>query len=302
MFKRKHRTASIAVAIALAGQSAAGREEEPLLEGIHVTGMRARVSSGMHIKQDSMSIVDSIVAEDIGKLPDNNVVESLQRVAGVQVTDRGAGEVSQVLIRGLPDVSTTVNGRTMFTGTGRALALADIPSTLVSRLDVSKRRAAYHLANALAGTIDVRTFRPFDFDGSRVSLAARAVHQDRADKTDPMVSGLFSARWDTSADEFGALVNLSYAETRYRDQTTNAGAAMPFATEDPVGAFAPLEIIRSERGWMPGLDRGLPAAQGSSLAIEGVDEPYYMARDALIIKDFTVVRERIGGYVSLDRK
>src|SRR5690625_8003498 len=50
---------------------------------------------------------------------------------------------------------------------------------------------------------------------------------------------------------------------------------------------------------MPGLDRGLPAAQGSSLAIEGVDEPYYMARDALIINDFTGERERIGGNVSL---
>src|SRR5690625_7455003 len=116
----------------------------------------------MDIKQDSMSIVDSIVAEDIGKLPDNNVVESLQRVAGVQVTDRGAGEVSQVLIRGLPDVSTTVNGRPLFTGTGRALALADIPSTLVSRLDVSKSRPADQYENGSAGTSDVRTLRPRD--------------------------------------------------------------------------------------------------------------------------------------------
>ena len=155
MFKRKHLTASIAVAIALSGQSAVAQEQEPLLEEILVTGIRASVTRGMDIKQDSMSIVDSIVAEDIGKLPDNNVVESLQRVAGVQVTDRGAGEVSQVLIRGLPDVSTTVNGRTMFTGTGRALALADIPSTLVSRLDVSKSRSADQYENGIAGTIDV---------------------------------------------------------------------------------------------------------------------------------------------------
>src|SRR5690625_6501000 len=96
----------------------------------------------MDIKQDSMSIVDSIVAEDIGKLPDNNVVESLQRVAGVQVTDRGAGEVSEVLIRGLPDVSTTVNGRAMVSGTVRALALAEIHSTSISRLGVIKSRYA----------------------------------------------------------------------------------------------------------------------------------------------------------------
>ena len=299
MFKRKHLTASIAVAIALTGQSAAAQEQEALLEEILVTGIRASVTRAMDIKQDSMSVVDSIIAEDIGKLPDNNVVESLQRVAGVQVTDRGAGEVSAVLIRGLPDVSTTVNGRTMFTGTGRALALADIPSTLVSRLDVSKSRSADQYENGIAGTIDVRTFRPFDFDGSRVSLAARAVHQDRADTTDPIVSGLFSDRWETGAGEFGALINLSHAKTRYRDQTVNAGAAMPFATENPGAGFDPLQIIPSERGWMPGLDRGLPTAPGSSLDIDGADAPYYLARDALIINDFTGERERIGGNVSL---
>src|SRR5690625_3574486 len=141
MFKRKHLTASVSVAIALHGQSAVTQEQDPPLQEILVTAIRASDTRVMDIKTDYISRVDSIVAEDIGKLPDNNVVESLQRVAGVQVTDRGAGEVSQVLIRGLPDVSTTVNGRTMFTSTGRALALADIPSTLVSRLDVSKSRS-----------------------------------------------------------------------------------------------------------------------------------------------------------------
>src|SRR5690625_5664922 len=168
MFKRKHLTASIAVAIALSGQSAVAQEQAPLHEEILVTGIRASVTRGMDIKQDSMSIVDSIVAEDIGKLPDNNVVESLQRISGIQVTDRGAGEVNTVLIRGLSDVSTTINGRTMFTSVGRSTELADVPSTLVSRIDVSKSRSASQYENGIAGTIDVRTFRPFDFGGSRV--------------------------------------------------------------------------------------------------------------------------------------
>src|SRR5690625_3199456 len=244
MFKRKHLTASIAVAIALSGQSAVAQEQEPLLEEILVTGIRASVTRGMDIKQDSMSIVDSIVAEDIGKLPDNNVVESLQRISGIQVTDRGAGEVNTVLIRGLSDVSTTINGRTMFTSVGRSTELADVPSTLVSRIDVSKSRSASQYENGIAGTIDVRTFRPFDFGGSRVSVAARAVHQEEADTTDPILSGLASNRWSTSAGDFGALVNVSYAKTRYRDQTVTGGAQVPFmSATNPTAPYGPLERI-----------------------------------------------------------
>ncbi|HEY7885184.1 MAG TPA: TonB-dependent receptor plug domain-containing protein, partial [Cellvibrionaceae bacterium] len=277
----------------------AQQDDDQLLEEVVVTGIRASLNKAIDIKRNSMQVVDAIVAEDIGKLPDNNVVESLQRVAGVQVTDRGTGEVNTVLIRGLPDVSTTINGRTVFTGTGRALALADIPSTLVSGIDVSKSRSASQYENGIAGTVDVRTFRPFDFDGSRVSLAGRAVYQERAETTDPILSALFSNRWNTGAGEFGALLNISHASTNYRDQTVNAGAAMPFATENPMGGFAPLEIIRSDRGWMPGLDRGLPTAPGSSLNVDGEEVPYYLARDALIINDFTGERERQGANVSL---
>ncbi|WP_111640956.1 TonB-dependent receptor [Marinimicrobium alkaliphilum] len=302
MFKRTLLSSSVAAVVALAAQPTFA-QDEAILEEVIVTGIRGSLNRAIDIKRDSMSVVDSIVAEDIGKLPDNNVVESLQRVAGVQVTDRGTGEVNAVLIRGLPDVSTTVNGRTMFTGTGRALALADIPSTLVSRIDVSKSRSADQYENGIAGTIDVRTFRPFDFDGSRVSLAGRAIHQERAETTDPVLSALFSNRWETNAGEFGALLNVSTAKTRYRDQTMNAGAAMPFFTENPASGFAPLEIIRPDTGggtvWEPGLDRGLPTAPGSTLVVAGEEVPYYLARDALIINDFTGERERHGANLSL---
>jgi len=304
MFKRSIISTSVAAAIALAGQSSfAQAQDEALLEEVIVTGIRGSVNRAIDIKRESMSVVDSIVAEDIGKLPDNNVVESLQRVAGVQVTDRGTGEVNAVLIRGLPDVSTTVNGRTMFTGTGRALALADIPSTLVSRIDVSKSRSADQYENGIAGTIDVSTFRPFDFDGSQVSLAGRFVHQDRADTTDPIFSALASNRWETNAGEFGALLNVSYAKTRYRDQTVNAGAAMPFFTENPPPGFDPMQIVPTDHNdqvvWEPGLDRGLPTAPGSTLSVDGEQVPYYLARDALIINDFTGERERPGANLSL---
>ena len=86
-----------------------------------VTGVRASLSSAEAIKRNAPAIVDSIVAEDIGKLPDNTVSDALQRVTGVQVT-RGGGEAGTVLIRGLPNIATLINGREAFTGTARGVA------------------------------------------------------------------------------------------------------------------------------------------------------------------------------------
>ena len=327
MFKRSLLSRSIAASIALAGlpmlAQAQDTQGEPLLEEVVVTGIRASLDKASDIKQASFNIVDSIVAEDIGKLPDNNVVESLQRVSGVQVTDRGNGEVNAVSIRGLSDISTTVNGRTIYTSVGRSVALAHIPSTLVSQIDVSKSRSADQYENGIAGTIDVRTFRPFDFDGSRYSIAGRFVTQEEADTTDPIISALASNRWETDAGDFGALINVSYSKTRFRDQTANAGAQVPFivngqdlpddpnVTDPDTGAvidqrYGDLERIFPSRPgvaenpiWEAGLDQGLPTAAGSTLAINGDPAEYYLSRDALIINDFTGERERPGVNVSL---
>ncbi|MGD8174863.1 TonB-dependent receptor plug domain-containing protein [Marinimicrobium sp. ARAG 43.8] len=161
IFKRSLLSCGVSVSVMLASAPLwVQAQSQPTLEEVVVTGIRASLNQAADIKRESYSIVDSVVAEDIGKLPDNNVVESLQRVSGIQVTDRGQGETSTVLIRGLSDVSTTVNGRTIYGTVDRAIELADIPSTLVSRIDVSKSRSADQYENGIAGTIDVRTFRP----------------------------------------------------------------------------------------------------------------------------------------------
>src|SRR5262249_448508 len=90
------------------GQGTAGVEAEV------VTGVRASVQSALDEKKNADQLVDSIVAEDIGKLPDNNVIEALQHVTGVQIS-RNASEANQLLIRGLPDIATLLNGREIFT-------------------------------------------------------------------------------------------------------------------------------------------------------------------------------------------
>ena len=85
-------------------------------DGYHRRHRRSRGSpKGLENKKESTQVLESIVAEDIGKLPDNNVVEALQRVTGVQVTNRGGGEADVITIRGLPDIETTWNGRNVFT-------------------------------------------------------------------------------------------------------------------------------------------------------------------------------------------
>ncbi|HEX9737246.1 MAG TPA: TonB-dependent receptor plug domain-containing protein, partial [Thermoanaerobaculia bacterium] len=146
---------------------------EIFAETVVVIGVRESLTQAVEVKRDAIPIVDALVAEDIGKFPDNNVVESMQRIPGVQVTNRGGGEVSTISIRGLADVTTTVNGRNVFTSSGRAVALADIPATLVNRVDVYKTRSPENIARGIAGGIDIHTFRPFDFAGYTFSGSAR---------------------------------------------------------------------------------------------------------------------------------
>jgi TonB-dependent receptor len=181
---------------------------------IIVTGMRASLSSAQTIKRTSKQIVDSVVAEDIGKLPDNNVVEALQRVPGVQVAPRFRGESGTVLIRGLPDVVTVVNGRNIFSTTGRSLSLADVPADLVAGVDIYKSRSADQIEGGIAGLINVRTRRPFDFPGARFAVAGRQVYSEQADQIDPYASLLLSNRWSTGIGDIGALVSVSYHQTR----------------------------------------------------------------------------------------
>ena len=136
---------SLTAAAALAALSSAAAAQEAAksetqLETVTVTGVRASLTKSLANKRTNDQVVESVVAEDIGKLPDNNVVEALQRVTGIQVTNRAGGEVGTLSIRGLPDVATTWNGRNIFTASGTQVALQDIPSTLVRR-STSTRRA-----------------------------------------------------------------------------------------------------------------------------------------------------------------
>lgn len=304
MFKRTHLAS--AVVLALTTPLAHAQEvdtntenKDTTVEVIEVSGIRGSLNKALNLKRNNMQIVDAIVAQDIGKFPDNNVVEALQRVTGIQVTDRGQGEVNTVTIRGLTDVTTTVNGRNIFTASGRAIALADVPAALLERVEVFKTRSASQLGSGIAGQIDISTQRPFNFDGSKVVIAGRAIHQEQAEKTDPQVSALMSNRWTTDFGEVGALFNVAYTRTNYRDQSITPGAMLPFMTNNPAEGFGQLERIFIDDPrvtespiWQPGLENGLPFTPGSTLDINGEPTEYYLSRDALFASDFTGERER----------
>ncbi|MGN7158380.1 TonB-dependent receptor [Sphingomonas sp. SAFR-052] len=260
---------------------------------IVVTGVRASIVGALNVKRNATQVVDSIVAEDVGKLPDNNAIEALQRVSGIQVTNRAGGEAAAISIRGLPDALTTMNGRNIFTASGQAFALADIPANLVKRIDVYKTRAADQIETGIAGQIDVFTRRPFDFNGFALSGVARGIYNEQADSFNPNLSGLISNRWETGIGDIGVLVSGSYARTKYRDMSVTAGAMVPFVTENPPPGFTPLQRVFPETGaWQPGTERGLPTAAGSTFLLGGRQVPYYLSRDAVFSPDVAGTRDR----------
>ncbi|UIJ45323.1 TonB-dependent receptor [Sphingomonas cannabina] len=191
--------------------SGAGGGADPQTEAdIVVTGLRATLANAANIKRDSNQIQDSIVAEDIGKLPDTNIAETLQRIPGVQIARNSRGEGNGYVVHGLKQVMTTINGRQLFTNTGRTATLLDFSSDILSGLDVYKTATADQIEGGLGGLINIRTARPFDFKGFHFALTGSAAYSDFQDKASPRVSGVVSDRFDSGIGEIGVLVGGQY--------------------------------------------------------------------------------------------
>lgn len=194
-----------------------GVPEAAAPEGVVVVGIRGSVASANNRKRTSKQIVDSIVSEDVGKLPDNNVPEALSRVTGVQI-DRARGQGQNVSIRGLSEIQTTINGNQTNLGEGRSLNLSDIPAELLKSVDVYKTRTADQVEGGIAGTVNVELRRPLDLvKGWTIAGSARGAYDDVAEKVSPYVSLLVGKRFDTGLGEMGFLVNGSLTKTYYKE-------------------------------------------------------------------------------------
>ncbi|UIF88159.1 TonB-dependent receptor [Cupriavidus sp. UYPR2.512] len=204
-------------------QEAAG-ELRPVL----VVGARGALPSAQEIKRESSGIVDAVVAEDIGKLPDYSVAEALLRLPGVQA-QRDRGEATGITIRGLDQITTTLNGREIFTaGLSRILDAADIPAELLRDITIHKTSSAAQLEGGLGGTVDLRTYRPFDFADRVVAASARVTGGDLVRKAEPQFSLLASDRGHLGeVGEFGALFNVSRQRRAWREDQQGTGQPVP---------------------------------------------------------------------------
>ena len=182
---------------------------------VQVTGLRSSIRSAEAIKRNADQVVDSINAEDIGKFPDRATGDALQRIAGVQV-GRDRGETSSVIIRGLPDVVTTLDGNQIFTGNGRRLSYQDLPVQSIGGLDVYKSATANQLEGGIAGAVNVRLRSPFDVKGFNATGFIEERRQKvngssaTSDKNNPNGGFSVSNRWKTGYGEIGALFDVQF--------------------------------------------------------------------------------------------
>jgi len=185
-----------------------------------VVGVRRSLKTAQQIKRNADTVVDSIVATDLGAFPDKSVAEALQRVAGVTVsrfaatsdTAHFSAEPSGVLVRGLSQVRSEFNGRDTFSAnSSRGLSWGDVSPELMARVDTYKNETASMIEGGIAGTVDLRTRLPFDSKGQQLAFSADVAYNDQSKQTTPDFSGIYSNRWDTKLGEFGLMLNGAYS-------------------------------------------------------------------------------------------
>lgn len=256
-----HMGAAAAQESAPAEQQAPPSEDATNLDTISVTGYRASLEKALDIKRGEKGIVDAIVAQDIGKFPDLNLAESLQRIPGVVIT-RDAGEGRNITVRGLGPQFTRVrlNGLEAMSSVGssdgqgganrsRSFDFNVFASDLFSQLIARKTASADVEEGSLGATVDLRTARPFDFDGFTATGNLQGSFNDAAETTSPRFAGLISNSW--ADGRFGALLSVAYSErdtveegsgtVRWAGGTTNGGfnAASPYTPALAANVYAP---------------------------------------------------------------
>jgi iron complex outermembrane receptor protein len=169
-------------------------ENKEEIEQITVTGIRGSLEKATEIKRGLDVVADVISAEDIGKFPDQNLAESLQRISGVQIS-RNRGEGDDVTVRGLSPTFTRIqfNGRTLPSATGgRSFDFTILPSDFVSALEVYKTPSADMEEGALSATVNVKTPRPLALGKNSLVTSVKGVYEENSGETNPDLSVLYT--------------------------------------------------------------------------------------------------------------
>ncbi|TYK67255.1 TonB-dependent receptor [Colwellia echini] len=219
------------------------------LEVIEITGIKGSLIRAMNIKRDMSGVVDAISSEEMGKFPDTNLAESLQRITGVTVS-RSNGEGSQITVRGFgPSFNlVTLNGRQMpGTGNSRSYNFENLSSDGVAALEVYKTARAANPTGGLGATVNILTTKPFASPGEKFSISAKAIY-DTSNEEGDNVTPEFSAGYsNTFADEsFGFAFSVNHQERDFQQQSASvqgwqANVALP-TNLDPANVIDPRAI------------------------------------------------------------
>src|SRR5690606_17322241 len=221
------------------------------LETVLVTGIRRGIEDAISTKRDATSIVEAISAEDIGKLPDVSIGESISRLPGVSA-QRVAGRAQVISVRGLsPDFSTTLlNGREMVsTGDNRSVEFDQYPSELVSGVTIYKTPDAGLIGQGLSGTIDMQTARPLNFSDTVIVVSGRYQENSLGPAANLGDDGSrFNASYidQFAAGKFGISIGWSHSSTPIQ--------------ENQVGLYEPWQAIGDN--WRPGVAAGTYYSDG----------------------------------------
>jgi TonB-dependent receptor len=227
----------VALALSQAFASQAMAQQAPADSNtVVVTGIRASAQSSLAIKRDSMEVVESISAEDIGKLPDPNVEETLTRIPGVQGYRYGgegaspSGNGSGLTIRGLSgQTASQVNSRAYFTAGSREFNLEDAIPGMIAGVDVYKNPSAEHIEGGIGGLVNIRTRKPSDFKGPTATISTNARYNDLAKKTDPELFGLLANRYDLGGgSRLGVMAAFAFQKSTGRSDSNPANRGPDF--------------------------------------------------------------------------
>jgi len=221
-FQRKLIASAVASCMMTGLSGVALAQDDTMLEEVVVTGIRASLDRSMDIKRDSAGVVDAISSEDIGKFPDTNLAESLQRITGVSIS-RNNGEGAEVTVRGFGagNNMVTLNGRVMPAaqtsngggGGSRAFDFGNLASDGISGVEVYKTGKASITTGGIGATINLLTAKPLDNPGLNASFGAKAIHDTTnrtGDDVTPEVSGLVS--WANDNATFGVALSVSHSQ------------------------------------------------------------------------------------------
>jgi TonB-dependent receptor len=228
----------IALAVASAVHSMAqAQEKNPDTQVVVVTGIAGSVESALSQKKRSTNMVEAITAEDMGKFPDLNLSESLQRVPGVTLERNNVGDGSAINLRGLGPQFTvvTVNGMEgVSAGTDNNFGLSNgsrgfnfeiLPSELFTNATVNKSSSAALVEGGMAGVVELETARPLDQKGFRFMSSAKGNYSDKSGNWDPRATVMVSNNWDRV---FGLSAAITTADTTFRSDTAQGGSYRNF--------------------------------------------------------------------------